>query len=322
MASPKHNLLPDGRKIWLIQAADDAGWHWDELLNEKPTRRPSEGKGWGGDKWIRSTPSRKRIRVEFQAGAIAFCYQAAPDKQIVGLARIASKGYENGKFDFDWWCRMPPVSLDRIKNDPLLRESEKAKVGQGTVFRLSPSEAVRLLELAQPNQELLRSIRKHLKFPLEMPSTSAGGQQRASEEPDEEMAAELIETAQNTARGFQNDLEVRKAVEQHAVLRARRHYEKKGYKVREQGRPFDLECTRKAGRLYVEVKGTQTAGLVIVLTPNEVEWAHGHQMELFVVHSIVISKVQGRVKVSGGVERVVIPWRPQCDALKAIDWAS
>ncbi len=315
-----YNLLPDGRKIWLVQAnnENEGGWHWDALLDEKPAQGPFE---WGGDEWIRGHSCRKRIREEFQRDDIAFCYQAAPDKHIVGLARIASEGGEDGTFDFDWWCRVPPVSYKEIRNDPLLRESEKAKRGQGTVFRLSLAEADRLLMLADPKQELLRSIRKQLKFPLETTPASVGGQQRASEEPDEEVAAELIETARDAAQGFQNDPEVRKAVEQHAVRRARQHYERKGYDVLERGKPFDLECTRQASRLYVEVKGTQTAGLVIILTPNEVEWSHNHPMELFVVHSLDVSKVRGRVTVSGGVEHIVTPWRPQRNALKAIAYS-
>ena len=150
---------------------------------------------------------------------------------------------------------------------------------------------------------------------------SADGQQRTSEEPHKDVAAELIETAQNAAQGFQNDPEVRTAVEQHAVAKAKQHYKKKRYDVQEQGKPFDLECTCQSGRLYVEVKGTQTAGSVIILTPNEVEWAHTHPMELFVVHSLVVSKEYGRVTVSGGVERIVTPWRPQRNALKAVAYS-
>lgn len=158
--------------FWLVQANNKnaEGWHWNQLLknnlrNEKPTGGRFQ---WGGDEWIRK---------EFRSGDIAFCYQAdpgkptLPGKQFVGLARIDMQGAEGGSlFYLDWWCRMPSVSYAQIKNDDLLGKSEKVtRVGQGTVFTLSKSEAERLLALSNPNQELLQRIRTHLKIELETP---------------------------------------------------------------------------------------------------------------------------------------------------------
>ncbi|MFZ5438850.1 MAG: EVE domain-containing protein [Myxococcota bacterium] len=118
-----YNRLPDGRRVWLVQAAEDAGWSWDEFL---PHALSKGVDGWGGEDWIRSAPSGKRIRDEFRPGDIALCYQATPEKAVVGLARVASEGYalRRGKrvfggtnFDFDWGCWVDPVSLDDIKDD-------------------------------------------------------------------------------------------------------------------------------------------------------------------------------------------------------------
>lgn len=319
MASPKYNRALNDRTFWLVQASEnnDGGWNWSYLIDEKPHREP-----WGGSDWIRNSLSRKRIREELRTGDIAFCYQAAPDKQFLGLARIDMRGNkEENSFFLDWWCRMPSVPFEKIKNDPILKTSEKvAGVGQGTLFALSQDEGMRLLELSQPNQAMRLKIRDHLNITLE-PVAASGELHRASEGQEMVEIAELIASAQAAAQGFQNDPEVRKAIEQYAVLKACQHYEKMGYHVIERGKPFDLECTRPPDRLYVEVKGTQTAGLAIFLTPNEVEWSQKHSMELFIVHSLIVSKSHDRVTVGGGVERVVSPWRPENDSLKVVAYS-
>ena len=58
--------------------------------------------------------------------------------------------------------------------------------------------------------------------------------------------------------GFRTDPAMRKAVERYAVQRARHYYELRQFKVRELGRPFDLDCNKSRNYLCVEVKGTQS----------------------------------------------------------------
>lgn len=62
--------------------------------------------------------------------------------------------------------------------------------------------------------------------------------------------------------------------------------------------------------LYVEVKGTTTAGESVLLTPNEVAFARSHagRMELFLVHGIVLEQTRAGVRAVGGVERVLPQW--------------
>ena len=62
--------------------------------------------------------------------------------------------------------------------------------------------------------------------------------------------------------------------------------------------------------LFVEVKGTQTTGAEIILTPNEVTFAtrHADQMALFVVHDVIVSRKDGKPIASGGDDRVINPW--------------
>ena len=54
--------------------------------------------------------------------------------------------------------------------------------------------------------------------------------------------------------------------------------------------------------MYVEVKGTATAGAAVFLTTNEVEFARAHsdQMALSVTRSVVVTSTSGGYPVPGG----------------------
>jgi hypothetical protein len=58
------------------------------------------------------------------------------------------------------------------------------------------------------------------------------------------------------------------------------------------------------------VKGTQTEGAEILLTPNEVEFANKHrdEMALFLVYNIEISKKDGEILASGGTTHLDLNW--------------
>jgi hypothetical protein len=86
-----------------------------------------------------------------------------------------------------------------------------------------------------------------------------------------------------------------------------------------QGHPYDLRCTRKKERLYVEVKGTQTNGDGIILTAGEVMFARRHkeEMALFLLHSI---KVSADGKLSNGQEKLIVPWDVDEGHLKPISF--
>ncbi|MGA9882087.1 MAG: EVE domain-containing protein [Candidatus Acidiferrales bacterium] len=115
-------------------------------------------------------------------------------------------------------------------------------------------------------------------------------------------AADAVDALRSRDQGFQSDSVVRRAVEQYAVERAVSHFKGLGYAVETVGKPYDLKCTRKRSVLYVEVKGTQTKGAEILLTPGEVKFAKAHEGEiaLFVLHDVTVSRVGGNVSASGG----------------------
>ncbi|MGW4116062.1 MrcB family domain-containing protein [Actinosynnema sp. NPDC004786] len=116
----------------------------------------------------------------------------------------------------------------------------------------------------------------------------------------------------NAGQGFRPDHAERVAIERHAVARATRHLEDQGYTVRDVGafQSYDLHATRPGEQLYVEVKGTTSAGVEVVLTPNEVRLNaehHPHTM-LIVVSDIALDRNTAPPQASGGRMRVVHPW--------------
>lgn len=109
---------------------------------------------------------------------------------------------------------------------------------------------------------------------------------------------------------------VRKAIEVRAEDLAETDLRRRGWEVERVGtynRGYDLECRHPDGRtLHVEVKGTQSLGDEVVLTPNEVrhtEPATGCEAEhaLFIASEIRISHDNGVIAL-GGRGRWLWPW--------------
>jgi Domain of unknown function (DUF3883) len=145
-----------------------------------------------------------------------------------------------------------------------------------------------------------------------------GGNGRVIEERIQEAAEETFAKSQ----GFLQDPELRKAIETYAMRAASKFFASQGYTVDDcsASNPYDL-CCRKNGRtVYVEVKGTQTAGTEIILTPGEVEFSKSHQpqMALFILHSI---KVSAETKTpSAGQQLLISPWNVSNGQLKPISY--
>ncbi len=114
---------------------------------------------------------------------------------------------------------------------------------------------------------------------------------------------------QSSGQGYSTDPLVRKAVEDYAVDRAKRHYEELGFSVEIVGKPYDLRCSKRSEELFVEVKGTMTVGEEIILTPNEVSFAEKQKgtMELFVVRRVIVNRTDSGLNISGGQEQAT-PW--------------
>ena len=115
----------------------------------------------------------------------------------------------------------------------------------------------------------------------------------------------------------------RKAIEMYAVHLAQDHYEAEGWTVVEKGKPYDLHCSRDTEVLYVEVKGTKSAGSMVTLTRNEVEHMRIHwpATALYVVSGVEVSEEEGDFFVEGGSAREINPWLIEDDDLRATEFS-
>ena len=128
----------------------------------------------------------------------------------------------------------------------------------------------------------------------------------------EQEVGDIFETerSRQAGQGFAIDAKLRRCIEKYAVEKASQYFSQKGYEVDDVGnrRSYDLDCSRGGERFRVEVKGTQSDGSSIILTPNEVKNAKGHETVLFVLHSIKVKEAKGHYRLSGGNERILNPW--------------
>jgi hypothetical protein len=136
----------------------------------------------------------------------------------------------------------------------------------------------------------------------------------------ESAAAAEKALARSKGQGFARSPEERRALEDHAMAAAQRHFRREGFNVEDVSarRPYDLLCKLNSKELHVEVKGTTTTGEAIVLTYNEVKHARGrnNSCALFILHSIRLKKR----KASGGKKRILQPWQLQQKNLKPVSY--
>lgn len=123
-------------------------------------------------------------------------------------------------------------------------------------------------------------------------------------------------------QGFQSDIVARLMVEAYAMKRCEEYYRTKGYAVKDVSATHscDFIVEKSSKKLFVEVKGTQSLGQKIILTKNEVALSldESHEMELFLVHSIVLNKKS--VKNDSGKILIVKPWKVDESKLTPISY--
>jgi hypothetical protein len=140
----------------------------------------------------------------------------------------------------------------------------------------------------------------------------------------DETVIEALERRHARGQGFLLDSKLRKALEEYAMGAAKRHFESLGYSWEDhsKSRPYDLRCCQGEEVLYVEVKGTQTDGEGIILTPGEVDFARRHkeQMALFILHSIQVSIADEGFSLSDGKPNPILPWDVDMGTLKPVSY--
>lgn len=122
--------------------------------------------------------------------------------------------------------------------------------------------------------------------------------------------ADAVEASIEGGAGYQSDPRIRMAIEDYAMKWAEEHLRKEGLQPvdKHKTESFDFLCSFGGKDLFVEVKGTQSDGTCISLTPNEVAHAKKHSNSaLFIVYEVRV-KDRKRPIVTGGKELFLMPW--------------
>lgn len=126
-------------------------------------------------------------------------------------------------------------------------------------------------------------------------------------------------SAQGKGQGFGLSKKQKHAVERCSMDQAMEYYRSRGWTVRDVGatRSYDIHATREHEELFIEVKGTTSAGQSVVLTANEVDLHRSKfpQTALFVVSEIALGGSSDAPVASGGNAREIQPWMPGQDDL-------
>ena len=129
-------------------------------------------------------------------------------------------------------------------------------------------------------------------------------------QPDRLLVESIVRARLPSAgQGWGGSSEGRKAIEVYAMDLAVRHYSGLWAEVVDvsANQPYDLLCRDGRRELRVEVKGTTSQGLSVLLTRNEVRHAQANadKVALFVVSEI---KSSGAGSCNGGVTQILEPW--------------
>lgn len=117
----------------------------------------------------------------------------------------------------------------------------------------------------------------------------------------------------------------RKAIELHAMKRVKTRLESEGWKLKDtsKNRPYDFEGSKQNHTIYIEVKGTTSAGQDIILTKNEVQHHRKYYPNtcLAIVSNIILIKDAEEPSCTGGDIRVRYEWRPREENLTPIAYS-
>ena len=209
------------------------------------------------------------------------------------------------------------ATIDKILHSELVGNKYFTKTFANRISILSAFEVFENLELADIFSEKTLTSNLFLDF-ISGPEDVQGSFMSAISD------GYIYDTSSisSTIKGLGLSAAERKIIEMHAVTLAKEHFKMMGYsKIEDVGNfeSFDLKVQNETETLYVEVKGTTTKGDSIVLTRNEVD-LHLRVFPnnaLFLVTQIQINQGDD-LKVSGGVVKVLSPWKIIEDNLSVI----
>ena len=129
---------------WLVKQEPEA-YSWDQFVRDK-------GTAWTG---VRNFQARNNLRAMKKDDEV-FYYHSVTGKAVVGTARVVREAYRDPTAeDGEWSCvdlaprhALPvPVTLEKIKAEPALRDIALLRQSRLSVMPLTPAEAKMLRKL-------------------------------------------------------------------------------------------------------------------------------------------------------------------------------
>lgn len=130
---------------WLVKQEPTA-YSWDDFVRDKKT-------AWTG---VRNYQARINLRA-MAKGDLVFYYHSVEGKAVVGIATVVREAYPDPTAaEGDWACvdikplkpLATPVTLDRIKAEPKLRDVKLIRQSRLSVMPLTTPEFQAILKLS------------------------------------------------------------------------------------------------------------------------------------------------------------------------------
>jgi predicted RNA-binding protein with PUA-like domain len=134
------------RAYWLVKSEPDK-YSWDDLVGDG-------GTCWDG---VRNYQARNNLR-EMKLGDHLLYYHSNEGKEIVGIAVVTTRAYQDPTTDDDRWVVVDvapvkplkqPVTLEQIKADPALTELPLITQSRLSVMPIPKAAYARLLKLGK-----------------------------------------------------------------------------------------------------------------------------------------------------------------------------
>ncbi len=130
---------------WLVKS-EPSVYGWDQFVKDKKT-------SWDG---IRNYAARNNLR-DMEPGDEVLFYHSNEGMEIVGIAKVVKKAYQDSTTDDPNWLAVDikplkklksPVSLIEIKNHSELSKMELVRISRLSVQKVNPEEWALVMHLS------------------------------------------------------------------------------------------------------------------------------------------------------------------------------
>lgn len=130
---------------WLVKS-EPSIYGWDQFVKDKKT-------SWDG---IRNYAARNNLR-DMQTGDEVFFYHSNEGMDIVGIAKVVKKAYQDSTTDNPNWLAVDlkpleklksPISLTQIKSHKELSKMELVRISRLSVQKVSPKEWAVIMDMS------------------------------------------------------------------------------------------------------------------------------------------------------------------------------